>query len=42
LQGQIVYSNKMQERRLLIQGLLESGVYFLRSNNGKNNKLIVK
>jgi glucose/arabinose dehydrogenase len=42
LQGQIVYSNKMQERRLLIQGLLESGVYFLRYNNGKNNKLIVK
>jgi hypothetical protein len=42
LQGQIVYSNKVQERSLLIQGLLESGIYFLRSNNGNNTKLIVK
>ena len=42
LQGQIVYSNKVQERSLLIQGLLESGIYFLRRNNGNNTKLIVK
>jgi hypothetical protein len=42
LQGQIVYSNKVKERSLLIQGLLESGVYFLRRNNGNNTKLIVK
>jgi aldose sugar dehydrogenase len=42
LQGQIVYSNKMQERRLLIQGLLESGIYFLRTNSSNNKKLIVK
>ena len=42
LQGQIVYSNKIQERSLLIQGLLESGIYFLRPNNGNNTKLIVK
>ena len=42
LQGQIVYSNKVQERSLLIQGLLESGIYFLRPNNGNNTKLIVK
>ena len=42
LQGQIVYSNKEQEKSLLIQGLLESGIYFLRPNNGNNTKLIVK
>ena len=42
LQGQIVYSNKVQGRSLLIQGLLESGIYFLRPNNGNNTKLIVK
>ncbi|MGB1306966.1 MAG: T9SS type A sorting domain-containing protein [Flavobacteriales bacterium] len=42
LQGQIVYSNQVQGRSLLIQGLLESGIYFLRPNNGNNTKLIVK
>ena len=42
LQGQIVYSNQVQERSLLIQGLFESGIYFLRTNNGYNTKLIVK
>ena len=42
LQAQIVYSNKVQEKSLLIQDLLESGIYFLRPNNGNNTKLIVK
>ena len=42
LQGQIVYSNKVQERSLLIQGLLDSGIYLLKTNNGKNTKLMVK
>ena len=42
LQGQIVYSDKVQERSLLIQGLLESGIYLLRPNNGNYTKLIVK
>ena len=42
LQGQIIYSGQVQERNLLIQGLLESGIYFLRRNNGNITKLIVK
>ena len=42
IQGQIVYSNKLQNSKLSIHGLLESGIYFLRTNNGKNKKLIVK
>ncbi len=42
LQGQIVYSNKLQQRSLSIQGLLESGIYFVRNNRGKITKLIVK
>ena len=42
LQGQLVYSNKVKNRSILIQGLLESGIYFLKTNTGKNNKLIVK
>ena len=42
LQGQIVYSNKVQERSLLIKGLLDSGIYLLKTNNGKNTKLMVK
>ena len=42
IQGQIVYSNQVEGRSLLIKGLLESGIYLLRPNNGNYNKLIVK
>ena len=42
LQGQIIYSNKVQQRNLMIHGLLESGIYFISVNNDNNTKLIVK
>ena len=42
IQGQIVYSNQVEGRSLLIKGLLESGIYILRPNNGNHTKLIVK
>tara|TARA_B100000963_G_scaffold271181_1_gene239360 strand:- start:1705 stop:3270 length:1566 start_codon:yes stop_codon:yes gene_type:complete len=42
LQGQIIYSNKLQTKSLSIKGMLESGIYFVSRNNGMNTKLIVK
>ena len=42
LQGQIIYSNKLQTKSLSIKGLLESGIYFVSRNNSMNAKLIVK
>ena len=42
IQGQIVYSNQVEGRSLLLKGLLESGIYLLRPNNGNYTKLIVK
>jgi len=41
IQGQLVHEQKVKNRRLNLNGLIENGVYFIKANS-YNGKLIIK
>ena len=42
LQGQIIYSDIIKKSNIPLSRILDSGVYFLQTNNSQPNKLLVK
>jgi hypothetical protein len=41
IQGQLVHEQKVENKRLNLNGLIENGVYFIKANS-YNGKLIIK
>ena len=42
LQGQIIYSEMVRKSNIPLSRILDSGIYFLQTNNSQPNKLLVK